>query len=425
MTDFNMAQAWYGLGAGLRQRSKEREFEKKYGMSREDWEIKAQMDKRADDMAKWRFNKGVTSLTMALPVLDKLKKTGTPEQIENFTAGMNADFTNQGMEGYGLSRLLNFYKIANLEGRKNFRATMKAVGEKSDAGDWEGVKAELLKGKGLIADKEWNNVIDGYLKNIEGKEEREQKMQDFELKEALKHQYSVATHRAGLEAGKPTSDIKEYNYAKTQGYTGSFNDWQIKQKKAGATNINLGQEGLQKPVVTELQKNIIKASGQIETLNEIEQSFKPEFLTWAGKGEKFIRRQMDKAGVATGEQKQETYAYQDWYAPAKQSFLEYRKWITGVAGGEKEMKEIAKSYPDPDRNSPTEYKANLKRTREIIRKIQNVQKTFLEEGITKPTKRQVLDAAFGKKKGFKKMSDKPSALSPKATDFIRKYGAEK
>lgn len=45
------------------------------------------------------------------------------------------------------------------------------------------------------------------------------------------------------EAGGRTSDIKEYEYAKERGYEGSFVDFQLAQKKAGAasTNVNVGE----------------------------------------------------------------------------------------------------------------------------------------------------------------------------------------
>lgn len=41
---------------------------------------------------------------------------------------------------------------------------------------------------------------------------------------------------------KPTGDMQEYNFAKEQGFTGSFVDFQLAQKKAGAssTNVNVG-----------------------------------------------------------------------------------------------------------------------------------------------------------------------------------------
>lgn len=45
------------------------------------------------------------------------------------------------------------------------------------------------------------------------------------------------------ENGGRTSDIREYEYAKERGYEGSFVDFQLAQKKAGATSVNVGGEG--------------------------------------------------------------------------------------------------------------------------------------------------------------------------------------
>lgn len=50
------------------------------------------------------------------------------------------------------------------------------------------------------------------------------------------------------EKPETTNDLKEYNFARTQGFTGTLRDWQLEQKRAGATNvsvpINTGQRGL-------------------------------------------------------------------------------------------------------------------------------------------------------------------------------------
>lgn len=46
---------------------------------------------------------------------------------------------------------------------------------------------------------------------------------------------------AGGEAMKPTSDMQEYDFAKSQGYQGTFQDYQIEMRKAGATNIDFNQ----------------------------------------------------------------------------------------------------------------------------------------------------------------------------------------
>lgn len=42
---------------------------------------------------------------------------------------------------------------------------------------------------------------------------------------------------------KDTDDIREYNYAREQGYQGSFTDFMTDMRRAGATNVNVGGDG--------------------------------------------------------------------------------------------------------------------------------------------------------------------------------------
>lgn len=44
----------------------------------------------------------------------------------------------------------------------------------------------------------------------------------------------------GIGEIKPTDDIREYEFAKGQGFPGSFQDWQLANRRAGATTINTG-----------------------------------------------------------------------------------------------------------------------------------------------------------------------------------------
>ena len=187
------------------------------GKTMEELMFDMQKARQDHDMAQWRFQKGTNILQMNLPVLDKLMKSGSPEQVQNYVDGMQVDLQNQGMEGYGLGRLLKFYTIAGEQDRKHFNSIMKAVAQKAGEKDFNGVKAELLKGKGLVADETFQEVIDGYLKNIEGREERAQDLADFIYKERLKNQYSLeqigARGRmqkdlAGVKAGYEAGNIR-------------------------------------------------------------------------------------------------------------------------------------------------------------------------------------------------------------------------
>ena len=134
----------------------------------------------------------------------------------------------------------------------------------------------------------------------------------------------------------------------------------------GTVVITKGTKGgLAKPTVTAIEKDIIAGQKTIGSLNEAEKIFDPSFLTVEGKGRAFISSQAEKLGFSTDKEYLE--ARTKWRNQAKSAFLVYRKWVTGVAGGEKEFKEIAKAFPDPERNSPTEYMANLEQTRSWAR----------------------------------------------------------
>lgn len=43
------------------------------------------------------------------------------------------------------------------------------------------------------------------------------------------------------ETPKPTDDMREYDAARQQGFTGTLQDWITSNRKAGATNVNIGQ----------------------------------------------------------------------------------------------------------------------------------------------------------------------------------------
>lgn len=61
--------------------------------------------------------------------------------------------------------------------------------------------------------------------------------------EALGRGFSNALAARQKAAPATTNDLKEYAFAKQQGYQGSFMDFQVAMKKAGATNVDARQMG--------------------------------------------------------------------------------------------------------------------------------------------------------------------------------------
>ena len=152
--------------------------------------------------------------------------------------------------------------------------------------------------------------------------------------------------------------------------------------------VNLGTSTKQ-----HLEKEIIDADSSIANFDSIESSFNPAFLTYGGKLKAGTQRVLDKAGFASNTQFLEERA--TWFSQAMSAFIAYRKWATGVAGGEKELAQIAKAYPDPEKNSPAEYKANLKQSRITARKLKIRLSMFRLAGIDNPTKAQLASIPLG------------------------------
>jgi len=152
-----------------------------------------------------------------------------------------------------------------------------------------------------------------------------------------------------------------------------------KQVKGSGVTINTGDLG--KSTQNKLEQDIIEADKNIQSFNETRKSFKDDYLTYLGKGMRKIAEMMDKSGISTEDQRKYINDYNTWFRQAKADFIAYRKWATGVAGGEKELKEIATSFPDPVNNSPEQYKANLDSIEETTRRVLELNRDYLQLGI--------------------------------------------
>lgn len=147
------------------------------------------------------------------------------------------------------------------------------------------------------------------------------------------------------------------------------------------TQVTVQTGAIGKSTKTMLEKAVIEGTHNIKSFARTRKDFKPEYLTYFGKGEKGAALALDKLGLSTSKQKELIREQSNWFRQAKADFIAYRKWATGVAGGEKELKEIATSFPDPVKNSPEQYKANLDSIDETTKKILSLNKDFLHSGI--------------------------------------------
>jgi len=151
--------------------------------------------------------------------------------------------------------------------------------------------------------------------------------------------------------------------------------------QAKGTQVTIQTGDLGKTTKSKLEGDIIEGTRNIQSFQKTRESFKPEYLTMFGKGQKLLAETADKAGIPTKGQKQLIRRRSKWFRQAKADFIAYRKWATGVAGGEKELKEIATSFPDPVKNSPTQYEANLDSIDETTKRVLMLNTDFLRSGI--------------------------------------------
>jgi hypothetical protein len=66
------------------------------------------------------------------------------------------------------------------------------------------------------------------------------------------------------DTAKPTDDMREYEFARSQGYQGSFQDFQLEMRKAGAASINLNQG---ESATALLYPMAVQANHALETLD--------------------------------------------------------------------------------------------------------------------------------------------------------------
>jgi len=115
--------------------------------------------------------------------------------------------------------------------------------------------------------------------------------------------------------------------------------------------------GLSKKVQSDLQGEIFEMENNLYSLNQAGELFQDDFLKYAGKGIGWLADKTDKLGIPWKQDYLEKYS--TWQGIVDMQTLAYRKMVTGVAGGEKEMKAIEKTYINTKYDGPTKFKAKL------------------------------------------------------------------
>jgi hypothetical protein len=208
----------------------------------------------------------------------------------------------------------------------------------------------------LIAPKQWLD------KNVFAKD-KSAKFETF-LSEDGKDKVTINTaSKSGLE--KATDLINNKGYDK------------ISQSISGKNTSDLTT--LSKKTTGDIEKKLLSGTQLQDNLVLQEIQFQPEFLTVQGKVKYKALKAKDLAGLQLDADEAAYLGnYSEWQQTNLQYFNQYRKEITGVAAGEKEMSWLQDSIPS-ERDTPTTYQAKLKNQmmiqKQVIENAREFQKT--------------------------------------------------
>lgn len=130
-----------------------------------------------------------------------------------------------------------------------------------------------------------------------------------------------------------------------------------------------------------IEKDLVNAYEARDLLENIDVLFEPEFVTYYGKSKAFLTREAQKLGITTSEDLEKFLTRQSgWKADVLKYTNKYRKFITGVAAGEKEIQLLANSIANPD-DAPGVFKAKIKTQRIQNEMLIRRNEAFLSEGL--------------------------------------------
>lgn len=143
-------------------------------------------------------------------------------------------------------------------------------------------------------------------------------------------------------------------------------------------------EGLpiQKATQTKIEKDLIDINSTLSEIDVIEDQFNDDFFTYRGKGTAFFSGLAEKLEIPIPKAQSDFLEEKTkFFADSKRVFLKFRKFITGVAGGIQEFNEIAKAAINPEKDSPTEFKAKITSMRDNAKRTRNVMLAMSNSGL--------------------------------------------
>ncbi len=148
------------------------------------------------------------------------------------------------------------------------------------------------------------------------------------------------------------------------------------EQKVSADNVS----GLTNTTKNKIEKDIRSNEVLLGQLEATEVMFEDEFLTYGGKIRYQKIKLLDKAGVKLSDDDAAYLRrYSTWEQGNLQYFNQYRKEITGVAAGEKEIAWLEASIPSA-KDTPAAYRAKMKNQIRIQKELIEKAKQYKADG---------------------------------------------
>ena len=161
----------------------------------------------------------------------------------------------------------------------------------------------------------------------------------------------------------------------------------------GSIDISEGYDSLQAPtksVTTKSQEDVLGAMDNLNRLTQVASDYKDDYLTYYGQAKGAVGKVMDKAGLASDDQKNYLAGKTKFQNGVEQFFNSYRKEITGAAASVQELDRLKKSLLNTDM-SPTEFNAALDQFIGIAKSQLAMKEKLLKQGYI-PDSKEYIDA---------------------------------
>lgn len=129
--------------------------------------------------------------------------------------------------------------------------------------------------------------------------------------------------------------------------------------------VTYSTTGLPSSVQGDIAGRAVNAERTLAQFDSILEDFKPQFLTYFGRGSAAVGGQLDRLGVSQNELVQFNAERARFIQSLEQQFNEYRRQITGAAASIKEMADLKKAFISGDLG-PQEFLSRIRQLQETM-----------------------------------------------------------